>query len=421
MSAFSGFGHIRRALENRNYRIFTYGNVVSHIGTWVQRVAIYWLTWELTHSGLWLGIMSFADLIPTILLAPFTGAVADRVDRLRMMKLTQSLNLAQAVTLATLTLTGLITIEWLLVLTAIGGVIVAFNQPVRLAIVPSMVDRKDLSAAIGINSLTFNMARFLGPMIAGWIIDFVSVGAAFVLNAVTFLGFIFALSLLRLSVAGPVKSRTPARAIPREIMEGYSYAARHEGIGRMLIVLVFVAVFARPYIDLLPGFADEVFGRGVQGFSWLMSMTGVGAMLGGLWLAQRGAVQGLTAVSINAALIMALALIAFTATEIFWFALPCLVIAGFGMIVTGVGEQTLIQNAVDPAIRGRVMGLYGMIGRGAPALGGLLIGGLSELVGFRWPVMGAAVVVLLMWVWARRRQDDMARALEGEPDSSEAR
>lgn len=421
MNGLSGFEHILRALQNRNYRIFTVGNVVSHIGTWVQRLAVYWLTWELTHSGTWLGVMAVADLFPTIVFAPFSGAIADRVNRLNMMRLTQSMSLAQAAALAALTLSGLITIEWLLLLTVVSGVIHSFNQPVRLAIVPTLVDRESLSAAIGINSITFNLARFLGPIIAGWIIHLYGVGAAFVLNSMTFFVFVITLSMIRLTVVAPPSGPARARNMRREIMEGFRYVAAHSGIGRMLLLLVFVAVLARPYIDLLSGFADEVFDRGVDGLAMMMSMSGIGAMLGGIWLAQRGPVTGLTKASVNASFLFAASLIAFTATDVYWFALPCLIFAGFGMIVTGVGEQTLIQNAVDPAMRGRVMSLYGMIGRGAPAFGALIVGILSDYLGFRLPLMGAAVILLFAWVWFRGRTDSMARALEGEPDTSETR
>lgn len=419
MNGLSGFGHILRALEIRNYRIFTIGNVVSHIGTWVQRLAVYWLTWELTHSGTWLGIMSVADLFPTIVFAPFSGAIADRVDRLRMMRFTQTLNLLQSAALAALTLTHLITIEWLLALAVIGGTIQSFNQPVRLAVVPTLVDRESLSAAIGINSITFNLARFIGPIISGWVIKFFGVGAAFVFNSATFLVFVITLSMIRLTVVGPPSGPAVGRKMSREIMDGVRYVVTHPGIGRMLLLLIFFAVLARPYVDLLSGFADEVFNRGVSGLSWMMSMAGIGAMLGGVWLAQRGPVTGLTKASINATFLMSASLIAFTATDIYWFALPCLLFTGFGMIITGVGEQTLIQNAVDPAMRGRVMSLYGMISRGAPAFGALIIGGLADFLGFRLPLMGAAVILALAWLWFRGRSDAMARALEGEPDASE--
>ena len=158
--------------------------------------------------------------------------------------------------------------------------------------------------------------------------------------------------------------------MPGEIAEGYAYAARHPGIGPMLAILTLIAICGRPFLELLPGFADAVFGRGADGLAWLTSAAGVGAMLGGLWLAQRGAVAGLTATTVSAIALLGAMLIGFAATDIFWLALPCAAAAGFALIVVGVGEQTLLQNAVDPGLRGRVMSLYGMINRGAPAKGG---------------------------------------------------
>ena len=414
MEKLTGFAAIRRALRNRNYRIFTLGNVVSNFGTWVQRMAVGWLAWQLTESGTWLGIIAFSDLFPTIVLAPLTGAVADRVNRLVLMTITQSLMLIQAAALAVLTLTDLITIEILLVLAVFGGMVMSFNQPARLAIVPSLVPREDMASAIGINSLIFNLARFIGPMISALLINLFGIGTAFAFNATTYVAFIAALLSIRLGEERRRGAVQSIRNIPIEIRIGYRYAARHSGIGPMLIILTIVSIFARPIMELLPGFAGAVFDRDETGLALLTSSFGLGAMLGGVWLAQRGAVQGLTPVAVAMLAVLSCGLIAFTATDVFWLALPALVVTGFAMIVIGVGEQTLIQNAVDPAVRGRVMGLYGMIGRGAPAIGALIMGALSSYVGFRWPVAGGAVLCLFVWVWAHRRRRELARELEIE-------
>ncbi len=405
---------IRSALAHRDFRLFSGGNVASHVGTWVQRMSVGWLAWDLTQSGTWLGIVAFADLFPTVLLAPITGVVAERVERLRALRAVQALNLVQAVLLAGFTLSGAITIEILLILVAVGGTVLAFGQPVRLAIVPSLVARQDLSAAIGINSLIFNGARFVGPMIAGFLILRYGVGWAFAFNAATFVVFLAMLSRIRLEHREQRALARGVRNVPGEIADGYAYAARHKGIGPMLIVLTVVAICARPFMELLPGFADAVFGRGAEGLAWLTSAAGLGAMLGGLWLAQRGAVAGLTATTVSCIALLAAMLIGFSATDIFWLALPCLAVAGFAMIVVGAGEQTLLQNAVDPGLRGRVMGLYGMINRGGPAVGALVMGTLSSYVGLQWPVAGGAAICLLVWLWARSRQEIMTRALEGE-------
>ncbi len=405
---------IRSALAHRDFRLFSAGNVASHVGTWVQRMSVGWLAWDLTQSGTWLGIVAFADLFPTVLLAPITGVVAERVERLRALRAVQALNLVQAVLLAGFTLSGAITIEILLILVALGGTVLAFGQPVRLAIIPSLVARADLSAAIGINSLIFNGARFVGPMIAGFLILRYGVGWAFAFNAATFVVFLAMLSRIRLEHREQRALARGPRNMPGEIADGYAYAARHKGIGPMLAILTIVAICARPFMELLPGFADAVFGRGAEGLAWLTSAAGLGAMLGGLWLAQRGAVAGLTATTVSCIALLAAMLIGFAATDVFWLALPCLAVAGFAMIVIGAGEQTLLQNAVDPGLRGRVMSLYGMINRGGPAVGALIMGTLSSYVGLQWPVAGGAAICLFVWLWARSRQETMTRALEGE-------
>ena len=180
----------------------------------------------------------------------------------------------------------------------------------------------------------------------------------------------------------------------------------------MLIVLSVFSILGRSYMELLAGFAGEVFGLGAQGYALMVSMTGIGAMIGGFWLAQRGQVSGLVSRVVLALLLFSLALIGFAATNLFAFALFCLLITGFAVIVVGVGEQTLLQNAVDPAMRGRVMSLYGMISRGAPAIGAIIMGSLAEIGGFQAPFVIGAILLLVLWWWARKQQGEMRESLE---------
>jgi predicted MFS family arabinose efflux permease len=181
----------------------------------------------------------------------------------------------------------------------------------------------------------------------------------------------------------------------------------------MMILMTATALGARAFIELMPGFADAVFGRGAQGLAWLTATTGLGAMVGGLMMASRGSAQGLTRLVIGNVLLMSFALLAFTATTSFWFALPCLFVAGFSLVVNGIGAQTLIQTAVDGAMRGRVMSLYGMIFRGGPALGALIMGASASQVGLRLPVACGALLCAGFWLWARLRRNRTAASLEG--------
>src|SRR5690242_12367601 len=183
----AGFANAARALSSRNYRLYASGNFVSLIGTWLQRIAVGWLAWQLTHSGTWLGLVAFADLFPTVIVSPFAGAVADRRDRLGVIVATQVASTAQAALLAVLVWSGWIEIWSLFFLTLLLGVCGAFNQPARLALIPSLVDRSVLASAVAINSISFNLARFIGPAAAGLVIAEGGIALAFVVNAVTYL------------------------------------------------------------------------------------------------------------------------------------------------------------------------------------------------------------------------------------------
>lgn len=405
-----GFGNIARALGHPNYGVYCAGNLVSLCGTWLQRIAVGWLTWQLTQSGTWLGLVSFADLFPTVILSPIAGTLADRRDRLAVVKLTQCLAMVQAVALAALTWAGAITIGWLFALSALMGIVNAINQPARLAMIPSLVAREDLAAAVALNSTIFNAARFIGPAIAGVVIAAGSIELAFALNALSYVAFLAALQRIRLA---PGETRPATRSdFLADSIDGYRYVARHPGIGPMMVLLTATAFGGRAFVELLPGFADAVFGRGAEALAALTAVTGLGAMLGGLRMAGRGDPAGLTRVVITNVLLMSAALLAFSATREFWIALPCLFVAGFALVTNGIGGQTLVQGAVDPAMRGRVMSLYGMIFRGGPALGALVMGAASSVVGLQLPVACGALLCAVFWLWARLRRDRIAAALE---------
>jgi MFS family permease len=411
-----GFGNIARAFASRNYRLFAAGNAISLIGTWLQRVAVGWLAWQLTHSGTWLGLVAFADLFPTVVLSPWAGALADQRDRVRVIRVSQIVAMTQATLLALLTGFGIITIWSLFALAVLLGSANAVNQPARLALIPSLVERINLPSAVAINSIIFNGARFIGPALAGIVIAEGSIALAFAINAATYIAFLLALA----GLDGVREDRHHAdRKFFAAMIEGYVYAARHPGIGAMLLLMAITSLGTRGFIELLPGFADNVFGRGPQALAWMTATVGLGAVLGGLWMVRRPAIAGLTSVVFANTLLMTAALLGFAATAQFWIALPCLAIAGFGLVVSGIGAQTLVQSAVATAVRGRVMALYGMIFRGGPALGALAMGVASEHIGLRAPVAAGAILCALYWLWARPQQPLVAGQLESAPESAE--
>jgi predicted MFS family arabinose efflux permease len=308
-----------------------------------------------------------------------------------------------------LTVTGLIDIWLLFALTFFLGVTSAFNQPARLALISSLVPKPDLATAVAVNSITVNTARFIGPALAGLLIVTLGVAAAFALNMVSFAAMLWALSHIRIAPDGD--GRAAKGPFLRDLAEGVRYSARHPGIATVLVLMVAASVGGRPIMELLPGFAEAVFEAGAPGLAALSSSLGVGAILAGLWLGQRGP-TGLTAVLLRSTALLAATIALFTMTENLWLALPAIVAVGFFLGSTGISAQSLVQISVDPAMRGRVLSLYGLIFRGGPAVGALMMGVASEAVGLGWPVFAGALFVALAWAWALRRREAMQRHLE---------
>jgi MFS family permease len=396
-------------LRNANFGIYSAGSAVSLIGMWMQRIAIGWLTWELTKSGLWLGIVAFADFFPVLVVGPIAGAAADRWDRLRVVKTSQIILTMQATVLFALTASGHINVGLLVALTAFQGIVVAFNQPARLALVPSLVPQADLASAVAINSVVFNLARFVGPMFAGLAIVWSGVEAAFAANALSYVVFLAALARIR--VAPTVTDITKQRSFSADLREGFRYTASHPGIAALLVLLIALGIGGRPLNELLPGFADDVFRSGAGGLSILASAIGGGAILGGVWLGHRAHASGLTTIALSGSFAGALAAIAAVATESMWVAVPAVVVFGFCMSSAGIAIQTLIQLASDRSMRGRVMGLYGLIFRGAPAIGALAAGIASAHFGLRWPVFFGALLVVAVCLWTYSSRKRIAASL----------
>lgn len=412
MSGPERFGAIGSALSNRNFAIYTAGNIPSVIGVWVQRVAVGWLTWEMTESGTWLGLMGFADLFPMVVIAPFAGVISDRFDRLAIAKVVQLIAAAQAVVLTILTFAGLVNEYVLFALTLIAGLDQAFYQPVRSAMTPNLVRRRDLPAAIAIHSVAWNAARFIGPAIAGMILATGEAAYAFAFNAATYASFLTALWCIELTP--DTHGERTSKGVLAELADGCRYAFTHPAIGPCLILLGVGSVFARPVVELLPGFAGGIFGRGAVGLAWLTSAMGVGAMIGALWLGQRGRIQGLVTIAVFSLAAAAVLLLVFTSTDNFEIAVIAMVGTGFVYVVTGTCIQTVVQTVAEPTIRGRVLGLYGMIWIGGASVGALFMGALSEWLGLRMPVAGGAIICLLVWLWGMRIRRRVADVVDGQ-------
>ena len=409
-----------QVMQHRNYRLYTIGDGVSLLGNWTQRVAIAWLTWELTQSGMWLGIVAFADLFPAVIFSPIGGVIADRGEPRRISMSTQSLQMVHALALFLLTWQNWMDIYLLVFFSALRGALAAVNQPARMSLVPRLIPRSDLSVALAINSILFNIARFVGPAIAGAVIVAGGVSGAFAFNALTYVVLVWALWMIDVAPQKrePHKER---RGLFSQVTAGYAYVSAHPGIGPLLLIFTAVTILARPIVELLPGFADGIYEQGAHGLAWMTSMVGLGAMAGGISMVRRSDTARLVKAAVGSIIALSASVLAFALIPSFWVGLALLFVFGFTSATGGVGTQTLTQSAVDEAMRGRVMSLYGVIFRGGPAIGALIMGIASDHLGIQAPVAIGAGICLFVALWAATKRKDLETFLHkpaGEADSA---
>lgn len=401
MSGKLSFADTRNMLSDPQFAAYTLGNLLSHIGDWAQRLAVGWLVWQLTQSPGWLGVILFADLAPTLLISPIGGAIADRMDRLRLARITIVLAMLQPAALAALHFTGLLNIWFLLAGAIYLGVVNALGQTTRIALVAVMVQEKDIPRAAPISSISFNIARFIGPALFGIIASIADPGYAMVVNLLAYAIFLFV--LMRVRPRYEASSVAKGRGLASDIFEGFRYALTHPAIGPLLIVLVVSSLGTRAFIDLLPGFAGGVFGRGPEALSMMTSATALGALTGAIYLSLRTSVMGLARISMFASMWVGACLIIFSMQSSFWPALINLYFVGCGLSISAVGVLTITQTVVRGEMRGRALSIYGIIFRGGPALGGLIMGQIAEFTGLRWPVAAGGLICVLAWFWVTGR------------------
>ena len=390
-----------RALASRNYRLFFGGQVVSLVGTWMTTTATNWLVYRLTGSALLLGVIAFASQIPAFLLGPFAGIVVDRWDRHRLLVITQAISMVQSLVLAALVLSGRITIEWIVALSMVQGLVNAFDMPGRQAFLHTMIENKeDLGNAIALNSSMVNLARLVGPSIAGVVIATMGEGWCFLIDGVSYIAVLVA--LLRMRIARSAAAPSPRRNAMEQFIEGFRYAFGFRPIRSIILLLALVSLVGVPYSVLMPVFATTVFHGGAHTLGILMTSSGCGALLGALWLAGRRSILGLGRVIPSASVLFGLGLIVFSFAQVLWLAIPCLVVAGFGFMVQMASSNTVIQTIVDDEKRGRVMSFYMMAFLGTAPFGSLLAGWLSSRIGADHTLFGGGVCCIVAGLWFAR-------------------
>ena len=411
----SGLGGIRSAFASRNFRVFWVGNLTHTITVWVNRMAVGWLTWELTHSAAWLGIMAAANMIPIVFLGPVGGVTADRFGhRLQLVTATYIGGVIAAI-MAALVAADSLSIEPMLILVTLSGITRAFNVPARIALIHALVERRHLSSAIGIHSATFYGGNFVGPALGGLLITSFGIAPAFFAYAAGEL--IAATSFLLLRVTQKRAADKRGSGMFEDFLAGFRYTMRHAGILSLMILTAINSVFLQPYMDMLPGFASEVFHRGAGGLALLTSATGAGAMFGGLWVARRGRVEGLVRIQLTALTLGVGAMIAFVATSNLIASMGALFFVGFCLVTAQVCGSTLMQITVASELRARVLSFNGVINASGPALGAICIGWAATKLGLRLPVGASALLALVCLLAAARLVLRNASAMETHGES----
>jgi len=391
-----------RALKYRNYRLFVSGQSLSLIGTWIQMVAVIWLVYKISNSAFILGVVGFSGQIPLFVIAPFAGVIADRWDKKKILLITQSMALVQALILSVLVFTGVIKIWHLVALSVFLGIINAFDMPIRQAFVVEMLDnqKQDINNAIALNSSMVNGARLIGPSIAGILIATVGDGWCFAINCISYLAVI--ISLLRMKIITTHVKQVQAHVF-EQLKEGFKYTFGFIPIRYLILLLATVGLIGTPLTLLAPVFAKDFLHGNASTFGFLMSAYGTGALVGAIYLLNKHNVLGLGKLIALAVFIFGGGMIAFAFSRFLWLSIIIMMFSGMGMMLHVASTNTLLQTISEENKRGRVMSFYAMAFRGMAPFGSLLSGSLAGLIGAPLTLMlGGTGCLIAVSVYFRR-------------------
>jgi MFS family permease len=391
------FSHAWRALRHRNFKLFVSGQSISLIGTWMTRIATSWLVWRLTHSALLLGVVGFSGQILTFVLAPFAGVLIERMDRRKLLVWTQAAAGVQSLAMAWLTLAGVITVPEIIALSSLQGLINAFDMPGRQSFLVQMVeDKADLGNAIALNSSMVNLARLIGPALAGIVIAWKGEGWCFAIDGFSYIAVIVSLLMMHVK---PLEIRRATVSMLEQLKEGWAYVSTFRPIRSILLLFALLSLMGWPYAVLLPIFASNVLHGGAHTLGFLTGASGVGALASAVSLALRKSVRGLTTMIQIAAGMFGVGLILFGLSHVLWLSMLLMLVVGFGMMQGLAASNTVIQTLVPEDKRSRVMSYYTMAFVGMAPFGSLLAGGLAHLLGAPHTVMitGAACIAGCLW------------------------
>ncbi len=367
------FKNTFKSLIHRSFRLFFFAQMVSLIGTWVQGVAQSWLLWRLTNSQGLLGLLGFAQMSPVLFFGLIGGIFADRFERKKLLLLTQSLALLQAVVFASLIIFNLINPFLIFLLAFVLGTINAFDMTGRQTFLADLVGLKDIGNAIALNSLLFNLARVIGPPIGGFVIAYYGESICFIANAVSFLFVLFA--LLMIKIENPQEKRSPSSLT--SIKETFQYFKKQNSELRVLLLLSTVSLLLLPYAYFLPYFADKVLKGNSETLGFLLSSAGFGAALGAIVMANNSNIKQMPYLVGIFSLILSFSMILFSFSTSVILSSIFLVLAGFSTMISASSSNIFLQTKAPPSMRGRVISFYVTTFVGFPPLGGLFIGTLT--------------------------------------------
>ncbi|ATB69417.1 transporter, MFS family [Sulfurospirillum diekertiae] len=368
-----------RAFQSRNYRLFFAGQSISLMGTWMQRTAVYWVIYMQTNSAFILGLSVFASQFPSFLFSLLGGTIADRYDRFKVLLLTQIASMVQAIAMTLVVVFTDYSVVELIVLSVLLGIVNAFDVPARQSLVHYMVERKeDVGNAIALNSTMVNLARLIGPAVAGFILETFGAGICFMLNALSFIAVIVSLLAMKLPAYIP---QAHTQKMFADLKDGLHYLKSTPSLGVLVLLLSLMSLLVLPYTTLFPIIAKETLGGDATIYGYLNSFVGVGALSGAILLASLRTNSNLRKLLIIATTLFGLGILFFALSHTLSFSFLFCTLAGFGMMLHVTIINTLLQTTSSSEMRGRVISYFAMAFFGMQPLGALLIGTISHYIG----------------------------------------
>ncbi|WP_430473632.1 MFS transporter [Thalassospira lucentensis] len=413
-------GKTQSIFSDRNFILFLVGQCITTQGLWIQKIAMSWLAWSLTGSAFWTGAIAALNFAPAFFLGPIFGVMADRVDLRRTAML---INLGQAgvsFLLMGLSYADMMTLPWMVVLAGSMGILGSAMTPVRLSLVPVIVRREFMSRAVAYAAMNFNISRLVGPAIGGVVIATWGTGVAFMINALSYLPMIFVISVVTIHMERA--SDAKSRRIWASLVDGARYALHHPMIRSVLALSCFVSLVGTGMIELMPVFAEAVYERGVTGLGMMASAGGIGAVASTFMLSRvKSKPEDFQRITVIGAFFAAIGMFGLGFSPWYELAVGLVALTGFGLTAVGVGSQTALQLTVENRLRGRVMSFWSATSFGGMALGGTLLGAISEAGNIQYTARGSGVLILCaacVGLWRLHKIGALGRRIAVTSDGS---